>query len=191
MEPVIEEDDEAENEDKDDHAVQSTRVHTISQPNGQPKPPPPVPTLGAVTPSDPTQVDHLVDEIGYIIRDWYDRLPAYLVERKYKLFDTVSKYIKALLLARQQLIARILTRYEEEELRREVVFTMNKGSIAQGLDVVVRDPSSGRLAVLDADVEDETVRMSAIKLYALQVAVSSPAWSAWEEARGGADTDSH
>jgi hypothetical protein len=165
MEPVLEEEDEIDGESRE--SVKQAVVHS-GTPNGIQKLPPPLPNLAAQS----RDSDHLVNEIGYTIRDWYDRLPAYLVERKYKLFDSVSKSIKALHTARQQMIANVLTRHEEEALRREVIFTVNKGCVTQGLDIVVRDPKSGKLAVVECDLDDEFFIMSGVQLYALQVAVS-------------------
>ncbi len=167
MEPVLEEEDESDGEAAGRSQTPRQVAHN-PMPNGWPKLQPPLPNLVAPSPDS----DHLIDEIGYTIRDWYDRLPAYILDRNYKLFDLVSKAIKALQAARQQMIAKVLTHHEEEALRREVIFNMNKGSIAQGLDIVVRDPKSGKIAVVETDVNNETITMSGIKLYTLQVAVS-------------------
>lgn len=183
MEPVLEEEDESGSPERQRGPEAESASAGESQPapmsapdrSAEPKLQPPLPTMGALPiaqdASAAAPVDHLVAEIAYTVRDWNARLPGYLLARRYKLFDTVAAYIKALLVARQQLVARLLTHHEEDELRREIVWTMNRGAVGQGLDIVVRDPATGRVGTVEREADPATVWMSGIELYALQVLV--------------------
>ncbi|KIR81379.1 cytoplasmic protein [Cryptococcus gattii EJB2] len=110
---------------------------------------PPLPRLTAGDSTSGGQQWPLVDEIACAIREWYSRLPTYLANREYRLFNTVTQHIDALFLGRRQLLSQMLSDDELVRVRRECVSRLVKCNVAQGLDVIVRSFEDGSMVVVD------------------------------------------
>ncbi|ORX40680.1 hypothetical protein BD324DRAFT_654448 [Kockovaella imperatae] len=117
----------------------------------QEKDQPPLPRLTAGDSTLAGQLYPLVDEIACAIRDWYQRLPTYLVNRDYRLFTTVVQHIDALWLGRRQLLSQTLSGDELARVRRECVSRLVKCNVAQGLEVIVRSLEDGSVTVTEKD----------------------------------------
>lgn len=128
---------------------------------------PPLPRLTAGDSTSGGQQWPLVDEIACAIREWYSvcndqicnrkigltcnvqRLPTYLANREYRLFNTVTQHIDALFQGRRQLLSQMLSDDELVRVRRECVSRLVKCNVAQGLDVIVRSFEDGSMVVVD------------------------------------------
>ncbi|BEI88066.1 uncharacterized protein CcaverHIS019_0107840 [Cutaneotrichosporon cavernicola] len=112
---------------------------------------PPLPTLTAGDSTVAGQQWPLVDEIACAIREWYARLPTYLANREYRLFNAVVQHIDALFLGRRQLLSQMLSGDELVRIRRECVSRLVKCNVAQGLEVIVRSLEDGNVVGIDKD----------------------------------------
>ena len=134
------------------------------------KEPPPLPRLTAGDSTLAGQQWPLVDEIACAIRDWYQRLPSYLVNRDYRLFNTVVQHIDALWLGRRQLLSQTLSGDELVRVRRECVSRLVKCNVAQGLEVIVRSLEHGSIMVTDKErAYSGATWISGITAYVYQV----------------------
>ena len=137
---------------------------------------PPLPRLTAGDSTLAGQQWPLVDEIACAIRDWYQRLPTYLVNRNYRLFTTVIQHIDALWLGRRQLLSQTLSGDELSRVRRECVSRLVKCNVAQGLEVIVRSLEDGSVMVMDKErAYSGATWISGISAYVQQMQVRS--WS--------------
>lgn len=112
---------------------------------------PPLPRLTAGDSTVAGQSAPLVDEIACAIREWYTRLPTYLANREYRLFNTVIQHIDALSLGRRQMLSQTLSLDELVQVKRECVGRLVKCNVAQGLEVIVRSLEDGSVMVVDKD----------------------------------------
>ncbi|WRT70308.1 uncharacterized protein IL334_007306 [Kwoniella shivajii] len=110
---------------------------------------PPLPKLTAGDSTVAGQQWPLVDEIACAIREWYGRLPTYLANREYRLFNAVMQHIDALFLGRRQLLSQTLSGDELVRVRRECISRLVKCNVAQGLEVIVRSLEDGSVMVVD------------------------------------------
>ena len=135
---------------------------------------PPLPRLTAGDSTLAGQQNPLVDEIACAIREWYVRLPTYLANREYRLFNMVTQHIEALFLGRRQLLSQTLSGGELVRVRRECVSRLVKCNVAQGLDVIVRSLEDGSVLVVEKDRTYAGASwISGLACYELQVQVSS------------------
>ena len=135
---------------------------------------PPLPRLTAGDSTLAGQQWPLVDEIACAIRDWYQRLPTYLVNRNYRLFTTVIQHIDALWLGRRQLLSQTLSGDELSRVRRECVSRLVKCNVAQGLEVIVRSLDDGSVMVTDKErAYSGATWISGISAYVQQMQVGS------------------
>ncbi|KAL7418467.1 Deoxycytidine kinase 1 [Cryptotrichosporon argae] len=131
---------------------------------------PPLPQLTAGDSTAAGQRWPLVDEIACAIREWYARLPTYLANREYRLFNAVVQHIDALFLGRRQLLSQMLTEDELVRVRRECVSRLVKCNVAQGLEVIVRSLEDGSIVVVDKDKAlGGSTRIGGIPAYVYQV----------------------
>ena len=112
---------------------------------------PPLPRLTAGDSTIAGQSSPLIDEIACAIREWYTRLPSYLANREYRLFNVVTQHIDALLLGRRQLLSQTLSVDELVKVKRECVSRLVKCNVAQGLDVIVRSLEDGSVMVVEKE----------------------------------------
>lgn len=152
------------------------------------KPQPPVPTITAGDSTSAGQAWPLVDEIACAIREWHEvssrqlfstlmlttqRLPTYLANREYRLFDIVMQHIDCLFVGRRQILAQTHSEDELASVMRECVSRLVKCNVAQGLDVIVRSLKDGSVMVVDRDrIFAGTSWISGITCYVYQVQVS-------------------
>ena len=118
---------------------------------GPEKEEPPLPRLTAGDTTLAGQHWPLVDEIACAVREWYNRLPTYLANREYRLFNIVMQHIDALLLGRRQLLSQTMSEDELSKIRRECVSRLVKCNVAQGLEVIVRSLEDGSVMVFDKE----------------------------------------
>ena len=101
------------------------------------------------------------------------RLPTYLANREYRLFDIVMQHIDCLFVGRRQILAQTHSEDELARVMRECVSRLVKCNVAQGLEVIVRSLKDGSVMVVDRDrVFNGTSWMSGITCYVYQVQVS-------------------
>ncbi|KAK4687917.1 hypothetical protein P7C73_g2195, partial [Tremellales sp. Uapishka_1] len=112
---------------------------------------PPLPKLTAGDSTTAGAQWPLVDEIACAIREWYGRLPTYLANRDYRLFNAVIQHIDALFLGRRQLLSQTLSGDELKRVRKECVSRLVKCNVAQGLEVIVRSLEDGSVMVVDKE----------------------------------------
>lgn len=101
------------------------------------------------------------------------RVPTYLANREYRLFNLVVQHIDALFLGRRQLLSQTLSADELIRVRRECVSRLVKCNVAQGLEVIVRSLEDGSVMVVDKTrAIGESGYMNGITAYVYQVQVS-------------------
>ncbi|EIW72245.1 hypothetical protein TREMEDRAFT_25841 [Tremella mesenterica DSM 1558] len=130
---------------------------------------PPLPQLTAGDSTIAGQHWPLVDEISCAIREWFQRLPTYLANREYRLFNTVMQHVDALLLGRRQLLSQTLSEDELTRIRQECVSRLVKCNVAQGLDVIVRSLEDGGVMVFDRSRATGSNWIDGITCYVYQV----------------------
>ena len=109
------------------------------------RPPAPVPML-KVGDESSYESEPLVDEIASCLREWHaSSLHELLLTRQYGLLDDISELVTRLDLARQQLLNDVLTRRELERTREETVWSLVRGNKLLSREIIVRDPTSGRV----------------------------------------------
>lgn len=117
------------------------------------RPNPPLPNLKCGDETLKGLSEPLIDEIAGALREWTTLLYTHLRRRDYLLFESVRQHIDALHAGRTQLLAGDLSAAEIAQLRRDMVERLACGNVEQGLDVIVRNPTTGRLINVDADSE--------------------------------------
>ncbi|KAF5351982.1 hypothetical protein D9756_007382 [Leucocoprinus leucothites] len=139
--------------------------------NDRPLPPRPSLKSGDDTASGVGQP--IIDEIASALREWHTLMFHYLARRDYKLFQVVREHIEALHSGRRQLLAQTLNTEETDNMLRECVIRLVSGNLVQGLDVIVRHPTSGGLVNVDIDnVPDSRSWTSAVRMYAMQTSLA-------------------
>ncbi len=101
------------------------------------------------------------------------RLPTYLANRDYRLFNAVMQHIDALFLGRRQLLSQALSGDELSRVRKECVSRLVKCNVAQGLEVIVRSLEDGSVMVVDPErAVSGASWIGGITCYVYQVQVS-------------------
>lgn len=134
------------------------------------KPFPPIPSLKCGDETTGGVEEPLVDEIACALREWSTLMYTNLHQRDYKRFNSVKLHVEALHVGRRQLLAKTLSLDETEKLRKEMVSRLVRGNVEQGLDVIVRHPSTGGL--VNVNVEDDAERQGWVS--AVRMCTSSP-----------------
>lgn len=102
------------------------------------------------------------------------RLPTYLSNREYRLFNAVVQHIDALFLGRRQLLSQMLSGEELIRIRRECVSRLVKCNVAQGLEIIVRSLEDGSVVGVDKDRSlTSSGWMGGVMAYIYQVQVGS------------------
>lgn len=111
------------------------------------RPSPPLPTLKQNDETLSGAKEPLCDEIACGMREWYQLLFVHLAHGDYGIFAQIQQLIASLQSGRKQLQSGALSIEEARKVRRECVACLAEGSSAQGLQVIVRHPDDGDLAV--------------------------------------------
>ena len=139
----------------------------------EPKPPPPRPAVKSSDETTSGAQQPLVDEIAAALREWHPLMFKHLQRRDYRLFETMKGHIEALHLGRRQLLTQTLSAEEMANLRKDCVVRLVQGNVAQGLDIIVRQPNWGALVTVDSDTEvDPRSWMSGPRMYAMQASLA-------------------
>lgn len=133
---------------------------TPRDPNA-PKPAAPVPMLKIGDETPTSLSEPLVDEIASCLREWHStNLHELLLARQYDVVEEMYNLVRELDFARRQLLHDVLTAYEKEALRQEVVWKLVRGNKMLGGEVIVRDPAQrGRLLT----GEDSAVQLTKLQ----------------------------
>ncbi|RHZ51074.1 guanine nucleotide exchange factor DCK1 [Aspergillus thermomutatus] len=133
---------------------------TPRDPNA-PKPAAPVPMLKIGDETPTSLSEPLVDEIASCLREWHStNLHELLLARQYDVVEEMYNLVRELDFARRQLLHDVLTAYEKEALRQEVVWKLVRGNKMLGGEVIVRDPEQrGRLLT----GEDSAVQLTKLQ----------------------------
>ncbi|ORX57813.1 hypothetical protein BCR36DRAFT_409280 [Piromyces finnis] len=118
------------------------------------------------------QDEILVDEIASTLREWGILLKQYLKQQKYDLFTQIRELFQILFQGRRQLLARTLSEEELTHLRRELIQKMEEGNRLQNLDIILRDPNSGKIIDVrkDNDIdENDTSHLSVLQIYRMHI----------------------
>jgi len=114
------------------------------------KPPAPVPMLKVGDETATHESEPLVDEIASCLREWHSsNLHELLLSRQYTLLDSVSKLVQQLDLARRQLLHNVLTATELLRTREKTVWELVRGNKILSREIIVREPTTGRMLVGD------------------------------------------
>jgi hypothetical protein len=145
----------------------ATTYHDTVQDN---RPLPPLPSLKTGDETAAGLEEPLVDEIACAIRESGALLYQYLHKRDYAMFQSVKAHIEALHLGRRQLLSKSLSVDELSRLRASLVERLHRSSLEQGLDLVVRHPTWGAMADVEAygDI-DRKAWMSGVRMYKMAV----------------------
>ncbi|OUM65837.1 hypothetical protein PIROE2DRAFT_32401, partial [Piromyces sp. E2] len=114
------------------------------------------------------QDEILVDEISSTLREWGVLLKQYLKQQKYDIFTQIRELFQILFQGRRQLLARTLSEEELTHLRRELIQKMEEGNRIQNLDIILRDPNTGKIIDIrkDNDLDDkDTSHLSVLQIY--------------------------
>lgn len=117
------------------------------------RPNPPLPNLKCGDETIHGTEEPLIDEIACALREWASLLNTHFYQRNYSLFSTIQENFDALHSGRRRLLGKKLNSEEVGLLKKELVARLVQGNLKQGLDVIVRHPSTGVLC--DAGVEGE------------------------------------
>ena len=157
------------------------------------RPPPPLPSLKCGDETAAGAMEPLVDEVACALREWYSLLYTHLARRDYALFNNVRAQADELHAGRRALLAATLSGDEGVRLRSHIVDRLVRGNIMQGLDVIVRHPTSGGLVEVDDDVSndmrpnDRRAWVTGVRMYAMQVALAYSTASNGPSAMGQPD----
>lgn len=151
------------------------RLSQRSQLNGiDLRPPPPLPNLKCGDETLSGANEPLVDEVACALRDWTALLYTHLSNRDYALFSTVRSYIGRLHHGRGQLLALSLPPEKMDALRRELVELLVLGNREQGLDMIVRHPTFGSLADVEANARSGTDLRGCMSAVRMCISVLEP-----------------
>ena len=144
--------------------------HATVRPDGNSKPPAPVPMLKIGDESPTSANEPLVDEISSCLREWYIlHLPDLVLRREYDLLEHMSTIITRLEYSRRQLLNDVLTLQERMGVRDQAVWDLARGNKMLDGEVIVRDSKQlGRLLTS----HDSAVEIS--KLQTIMGALDSP-----------------
>jgi len=118
------------------------------------------------------QDEILVDEIACTLREWGILLKQYLKQQKYDLFNQIRELFQILFQGRRQLLARTLSDEEFTHLRRDLIQRMEEGNRLQNLDIIVRDPNTGRIIDVKKDSfadPSDTSHLSVLQIYRMHM----------------------
>ncbi|KAL7272558.1 Deoxycytidine kinase 1 [Rhizina undulata] len=102
----------------------------------------------------------LVDEIASCLREWHAaNLHELLLGRQYPLLDEISGIVQKLDVSRRQLLHNVLTNAELAATRESTVWALVKGNKLLSREIIVREPTSGRILTgEDSSVEITTLQ---------------------------------
>jgi dedicator of cytokinesis protein 3 len=124
------------------------------------RPAAPVPMLKVGDETSSCEGEPLVDEIASCLREWHAaNLHELLLNRQYPLLDEFSALVAGLDMSRRQLLNNVLTRQELVRTREETVWSLVKGNKLLGREIIVRNPTSGRILTgEDSSIEITTLQ---------------------------------
>ncbi|KAF2432136.1 hypothetical protein EJ08DRAFT_695933 [Tothia fuscella] len=131
-----------------------------------PRPPAPVPML-KIGDETPTSVQEpLVDEIASCLREWHStKLHELLLSRRYGSLDKMSALVQRLDTSRRQLLHKVLTDQELQQLRESTVWDLVNGNKMLCGEVIVRNPKQrGRILTGDDSAIEVTKLQSMMSL---------------------------
>ncbi|KAJ4297633.1 Deoxycytidine kinase 1 [Kalmusia sp. IMI 367209] len=131
-----------------------------------PRPPAPVPMLKIGDETPTSAQEPLVDEIASCLREWHStKLHELLLARKYSALDKMSALVQRLDTARRQLLHKVLTVKELDNVREATVWDLVAGNKMLCGDVIVRSPSQrGRILTGDDSAIEVTKLQSMMSL---------------------------
>ncbi|GAA5944251.1 guanine nucleotide exchange factor DCK1 [Sporobolomyces koalae] len=137
------------------------------------RPYPPLPNLKCGDETARGMKEPLIDEIACALREWAHLLNTHLDRRDYQLFEAVKRRFDTLHAGRMRLLSNMLDLEDARALKSELVTCLAKGNIEQGLDIIVRHPTTGQLIDLDLGAgSTQEDWLSIVRLYATQVALA-------------------
>lgn len=131
-----------------------------------PRPPAPVPMLKIGDETPTSAQEPLVDEIASCLREWHStKVHELLLARKYGSLDRMTRLVNRLDTARRQLLHKVLTAKELDQVREATVWDLVAGNKMLCGDVVVRSPSQrGRILTGDDSAIEITKLQSMMSL---------------------------
>ncbi|CUS08993.1 unnamed protein product [Tuber aestivum] len=131
----------------------------------RPRPAAPVPMLKVGDETSSFESEPLVDEIASCLREWHAaNLHELLLNCEYPLLDDMSSLVHQLDLSRRQLLHSVLTKAELVATRERTVWALVRGNKLLSREIIVRDPSSGRILTGDDSSVDITTLQSQMSL---------------------------
>lgn len=110
----------------------------------------------------------LIDDIGSILREWYDITPQQiLLGRRYRDFDTITKLCDQLDRARKQLIIGNLSKSELKDVRKSSELAIDQGNKILSGDMIVRSEEK-RGAVMNGEDSPCDISAAQAMMAALQ-----------------------
>lgn len=129
------------------------------------RPAAPVPMLKVGDETSSFESEPLVDEIASCLREWHAaNLHELLLNRQYPLLDEISSLIHQVDLSRRQLLHSVLTKHELVETRERTVWALVRGNKLLSREIIVRDPTSGRILTGDDSSVEITTLQSQMSL---------------------------
>lgn len=152
--------DEAEQNGSSQHAEENGGPSSAPTKRPQ-KPPAPVPMLKIGDETSTIGQEPLVDEIASCLREWHStNLHELLLSRKNVLLEEVIDLVSRLDSARRQLLHKILTQKEMEQVREAVIWDLVHGNRLLSGEVIVRSAAKrGRMLTAD----DSPVEISSLQ----------------------------
>lgn len=131
----------------------------------RPRPAAPVPMLKVGDETSSFESEPLVDEIASCLREWHAaNLHELLLNRQYPLLDEISSLVHQLDLSRRQLLHSVLTKSELVATRERTVWALVRGNKLLSREIIVRDPTSGRILTGDDSSVEITTLQSQMSL---------------------------
>ena len=130
------------------------------------KPPAPVPMLKISDESAMAKNEPLVDEIASCLREWQaSKLHELLLDRQYRELHQMSQLLNRLDSTRKQLLAKVMTDSELEQLREQAVWDLSRGNKLFSGGVIVRSKQHrGRILTSDDSAVDITKLQATMSL---------------------------
>ncbi|PWW73882.1 hypothetical protein C7212DRAFT_283922 [Tuber magnatum] len=133
--------------------------------HSRPRPAAPVPMLKVGDETSSFESEPLVDEIASCLREWHAaNLHELLLNCEYPLLDEISSLVHQLDLSRRQLLHGVLTKAELVATRERTVWALVRGNKLLSREIIVRNPSSGRILTGDDSSVDVTTLQSQMSL---------------------------
>lgn len=126
------------------------------------KPPAPVPMLKISDESAMARDEPLVDEIASCLREWQSsKLHELLLDRQYRKLHQMSQLLNRLDSTRKQLLAKVMTDAELEQLREQAVWDLSRGNKLFSGGVIVRSKEHRGRILIAEDSAIEITRLQA------------------------------